>query len=1069
MRTAPIKMGIHKLNQRKKNPFSDRIVVVSTAIVIAFSLLVLQFYNIQIIDHDKYEQDLIASVQREVEVPAVRGNIYDRYGKPLAVNKPVYVLKIDPQVTMDKKQLNQVILKAVNLLEENDDEYIDVMPISKTAPFTYTDESSVRSFITNYVPYDDKEHRDELVQKSADELMAYLRGKDVFNLDSSISDEDARKIVAIRLLMYQTTYQKYKKITIATNISMKTLAAIEENQTQYPSIMAEVDSQRSYTYPKELGNILGYTRTITASQYESLADKGYDKDDIIGQAGVESTMEDELRGKKGTKQIEVDNVGRTVFTSDTTDAVAGNDVYLTIDADLQVAAYHAMEKRLSEALVERLTGGSNRNVIPLTGREVIVSMAENNQLDFDEMAEAAEGTASKSLYDKVKASYDVAVKNLEEAEKDLKDEDKTKLTLKEHFKTLLEEDNSPITNQELLLAFVEHGSLPVDEATVQNIKAGNYNLEALIVQSLQSGILKPDQMSVQPFSGAAVVVDVNTGDILSIVGYPSYDGNEMIENFNSYYTDLHDGIDARNLLWNRALRTAKAPGSTFKMITGIAGLEEGVINEYTVISDTGQYTKVGEPYPRCWIYTNNGYGHGIVTLKRALEVSCNFFFYEVGYLLSAKYGGPYGGIDALTKYVEMFGLNQKTGAELEESAPNVSSPLSIVDTNISRALNKLKNMDKDTETALKTDSKSYVDSGFYPYVDSEPENIEIEMQYLTQDEIRKLLNTELGFALSEDLNDLIDRMLKDYAECYKDGVNAFADELAPQVLADKGESSLKSATIDAIRNLLMGQLQKSTEKALLKTIEKMPSGLVYEAYLSAYTNAYNNAIQDGKSQAIVDALKERMEAIENGTYDTKAALAAKIKERILNIYLDTFFKNTQITWTNAVNVRTAIGQGDNTFTPLQMARYIAGLANGKTVYDLRVVNGISNNKTGEGYVEKPLKVYNTLELKESTLQLVKEGMHLVTHGTEGTAAKYFSDCKIDVAAKTGTAEEVKEHSWFVSFAPYDNPQIAVVTTLYDADGLGSYDYKLARDIIETYFNVTDDEVKQESTNTHLVE
>lgn len=146
------------------------------------------------------------------------------------------------------------------MLEENEDTYIDNMPISKTVPFTFTeDDQSIRSFITNYVPYDNQEHKELLYTYSAPELMAYLRGEKGYNLDSEISDEDARKILAMRLQISQTTYQKYKKVTLAKNISMETLAAIEEHQDDFPSIMAEVESERYYTetYSKAFGNILG--------------------------------------------------------------------------------------------------------------------------------------------------------------------------------------------------------------------------------------------------------------------------------------------------------------------------------------------------------------------------------------------------------------------------------------------------------------------------------------------------------------------------------------------------------------------------------------------------------------------------------------------------------------------------------------------------------------------------------------------------------------------------------------------------------------------------------------------
>ena len=421
----------------------------------------------------------------------------------------------------------------------------------------------------------------------------------------------------------------------------------------------------------------------------------------MGQVGIEASMESELRGEKGHQIIEVDNVGRTVFTTDIKEAVKGNDIYLTIDAKLQLAVYEAIEKNLSKAIVERLRGGG-RNIIPLTGREVLNSMATNNQLDFKKMEMADQKTMQKQLYDKIKASYEIALKALEKKQQDLPVEERETLTIKQHFAQMLEDEAERITSRELLLAMAEQGSLKLEEGQIQRIWNGEYgSLEALLITELESGDLKADQMAIKPFSGSAVVVDVNSGEVLALASYPSFDSNEFTQNFNEIYTKLYDGVDSRNLEINRALKTARAPGSPFKMLVAIAGMEEGVITPDTIMNDVGFYTKAGKPYPRCWHYTNNGYGHGHVDVKRALEVSCNYFFYDIPYRLGLKYGAPYGAIDVLTNYVEQFGLAQKTGIELEETSPNVSNPQHEVYNQVIKALNGLRNMNQDKKEQFK--------------------------------------------------------------------------------------------------------------------------------------------------------------------------------------------------------------------------------------------------------------------------------------------------------------------------------------------------------------------------------
>lgn len=161
--------------------------------------------------------------------------------------------------------------------------------------------------------------------------------------------------------------------------------------------------------------------------------------------------------------------------------------------------------------------------------------------------------------------------------------------------------------------------------------------------------------------GAAVVLDVNSGEVLSMAAYPTYDPNY----FNEQYNQLLE--DELNPMWNRAIGGAYAPGSTFKMLTSIAALEEGIITPNTVIRDEGIYKFYDDYQPKCWIYTRSGETHGNCTVASALENSCNYFYYETGRLL---------GINKLNKYQEMFGLGQYSGIELssEEAKGTMAGP-----------------------------------------------------------------------------------------------------------------------------------------------------------------------------------------------------------------------------------------------------------------------------------------------------------------------------------------------------------------------------------------------------------
>ncbi len=159
--------------------------------------------------------------------------------------------------------------------------------------------------------------------------------------------------------------------------------------------------------------------------------------------------------------------------------------------------------------------------------------------------------------------------------------------------------------------------------------------------------------------GAAVVIDVNSGGILASASYPTFDLSTYSANFNTLQSAEH------NPLFNRAFMGLYAPGSTYKMVTAIGGLEEGIITPQTKIVDTGRYTYYQDYQPQCWIYRQHGRTHGPQNVTQAIKNSCNVFFYDVGRRL---------GIERLDQYARLFGLGEPTGVELPESSGVVAGP-----------------------------------------------------------------------------------------------------------------------------------------------------------------------------------------------------------------------------------------------------------------------------------------------------------------------------------------------------------------------------------------------------------
>lgn len=181
-------------------------------------------------------------------------------------------------------------------------------------------------------------------------------------------------------------------------------------------------------------------------------------------------------------------------------------------------------------------------------------------------------------------------------------------------------------------------------------------------------------------------------------------------------------------------------------------------------------------------------------------------------------------------------------------------------------------------------------------------------------------------------------------------------------------------------------------------------------------------------------------------------------------------KNRQ--WMIADTLSSSIGQSYNSFTPLQMAYYVATLANGGVKNELTLLKDVISPEGNEvsmmsvdtnvdAKIGKTESTAADLEIDQATLDVVFEGMRSVTGETGGTAYSTFSSFPIEVAGKTGTAtpSSGSDHAWFVGFAPYDNPEIAVVCVI-EHGGHGSYTAPAVKEVMEEYFGYNNDEVSE---------
>ena len=229
-----------------------------------------------------------------------------------------------------------------------------------------------------------------------------------------------------------------------------------------------------------------------------------------------------------------------------------------------------------------------------------------------------------------------------------------------------------ITGRELCLALYSQNILAYDEGEVRMLEQNGEEYAFQFIRQKISDIeITPAQLALDPCSASCVITDVNTGEVLCLVTYPSYDNNKFSGTVDAdYYNKLNNDLSLP--LFNNATQAQKAPGSTFKPILAVAALEEGVIGLTDTVDCTGKYTEI-TPNIRCWIYPGR---HDKLNVEQAIQNSCNVFFAEMAHRLSMDENGNYSperGVEMIRKYASMFGLDETTGIEIAENSPQMTT------------------------------------------------------------------------------------------------------------------------------------------------------------------------------------------------------------------------------------------------------------------------------------------------------------------------------------------------------------------------------------------------------------
>ena len=415
--------------------FKSRIFPLIMVFIVLVGVLVNRLFSLQIINGESYVKDLSSSIQKDMSVAATRGRIFDKNGVLLAYNDLAYAVRISDSGKYEdndtkNRLLNTSIDKTLTIIEEKGDSYSNDFPIvysNGMYEYNIKDNELLRFLRDIYGKRSISELSDEQRNVSAGELFKQLcdrygvavAGDDYINdggamaatikllkeqgmnpVADGFSVEHALMIVNLRRYMSANSYNRYISFTIANEVSDETVAAILENSDELTGVTVDEQYIRRYVDSMYVSQILGYTGTVSSSELETL-DDSYDSNDIVGKSGIEMSMESELAGTKGTRKVYVDTVGRITEVLDEQDSSAGNDVYLTIDINLQKKIYNALEDKIIQILLTYMRNGDTKysynsngsvNTVYILAKEVYFALIDNNIVSIKHIASQSTDT-----------------------------------------------------------------------------------------------------------------------------------------------------------------------------------------------------------------------------------------------------------------------------------------------------------------------------------------------------------------------------------------------------------------------------------------------------------------------------------------------------------------------------------------------------------------------------------------------------------------------------------------------------------------------------------------------------
>lgn len=886
---------------------------------VLMSMLLMRLFFLTVIQGGTWAEAAKSLSVKKLYTVAPRGQIYDRYGRVLAGNKPSFTVHFSAGELSDE-EINQEALQLIGILEENGEVYRDNFPImmngnggfyytfdrtieewliAQGMPTTFTAEQAfneirrrnsidegmneyeaqaqLQTVYNVYPPISVKNMEfletlelnsflDRYYLKhdlSAEETFYALREK--CKIDPSISDSQARKILMIRNELAAQGYRRYIPATIAKDVADRTIITIEERSSDLLGVDVVAESVRYYPNENTASHLIGYLGQISEREKESYMEKGYSLSDMVGKDGIEKKYEEALKGVDGVKSVEVNVHGEQTRVINDKKTEKGKDVYLTVDLDIQKTAENALE----QALLAIQRGGSFQS------------------------------------------------------------------------------------------------------------KWGNYKYGTAYSNANV---------------GAVVALDVKTGNVLAMASYPGFNPNLFATGITKEDWQSLQGKNLRDPLspvplFNVAARTAVQPGSTFKLVTATAALESG-LDPQRKLRDGG-YIALGQRTYGCLLWNRYKRTHGLVNLYEAIEVSCNYYFYDLVSNKDYTKGTSLGldrsmGIEKIMEYAQQYGLGLPTGIEISETVAPVPT-----------AEGKMKNTKSSLRNILFSRAELY-------FTKETISNKELLNTYI--DEIvswteenptySETLKRMRKMGLKEEMQDTVAQLCK--FSYYNMAAFTTGDEL--NISIGQGENSY---TPLQMANYIATLANKGVlnQVNVVKGVEG--TGIIEKPF---------GTKMNIRDDSIFDDLIEGMHRVAAGSQGSSRAV----------------FKNFPVN----VAAKTGTAERGGKVNPPDEVEYVKKY--------------LSKIDSQLQWSEVEKKMYSLMDeypdIYQTKNSAVRQAVMLLSNGK--VTAKRIDAYKADY----------DNFAWFVCLAPVEDPQIAISVLLFQG-GSGGYAAPIAREIIAQYMGL----------------